>query len=293
MGDIRKIIVIGGTGFTGSQVVRQLEEIENIEVTCLVRSLERKPNWNGACRFNVVQGDLENLSDLISAFEGHDALIFVASMGFGHMPNVVKACASNKIKRAVFTSSTAIFTRLPAQSKDGREKGEEQVVNSGLDWTLLRPTMIFGRKGDRNIERLVKNLKRFPIFFIPGSGQAMQQPIYVDDVAKAVIDALWSSNTICKAYNISGNEPLTFKEMVRQTARALKRKVIIINLPLLPIRQLIKMYCLFTKKPKISDEQILRLNENKAFDHEEAHRDFGFTPASFDGVIENLIKEIS
>lgn len=291
MDKYRKILVIGGTGFTGRQVLRQLEKKENVEVTCLIRSLHKTPSWTGKGRFETIVGDLNSPESLDKAFKDKDALIFVASMGFGHMPNVINAAQDNHVKRAVFTSSTAIFTRLPAQSRDGREAGEKHVTTSTLDWTLLRPTMIFGRKGDRNIERLIRNLRRFPVFFIPGPGDALQQPVFVDDVAKAALQALWSENTIRKSYNISGRKPLSFKALVRASAEGLNRNVKILSLPLFPIRVIARLYASISSNPKITEEQILRLNEDKAFDFEDAARDFNFNPVSFSEGLAHLVKE--
>jgi len=293
MSPLKKILVLGGTGFTGRQVLKQLEIQDAIEVTCLVRSSSNAIEWSGKLPLKIVVGDLGDTASLNAAFKNQDTLIFVASMGFGHMKNVVNSCLENNVKRAVFTSSTAIFTRLPAQSKDGRQAGEKQVMESSLDWTILRPTMIFGRKGDRNLERLVKNLKKFPLFFVPGSGQALQQPIFIDDVAKAVIQALATDKSVRKAYNISGKVPLTFNQLVTSTASALGLKRAIVNLPLWPVQQAVKLYSIFAGSPKISEEQILRLNENKAFDHKEAQDDFGFTPIPFSDGINILVKELS
>ena len=293
MNEIKNVMVVGSTGFTGTQVLKQLENIETIMVTCLVRSQNKIPSWQGKNKLNIAVGDLDNPTSLDAAFKGQDTLIFVASMGFGHMPNVVKSCLDNQVKRAIFTSSTAIFTRLPAQSKDGRQMGEKCITASKLSWTILRPTMIYGRIGDRNVERLIRNLKYFPMFFIPGSGEALQQPIFVDDVAKAIIQALKTEKTICKAYNISGKDPLTFNEFIKTTAHALNRSIRVIHLPLFPMQLLVKFYNLFTKKPRITEEQILRLNENKSFDHKDASRDFGFDPTSFSHGLKNLVKELS
>ena len=293
MNPLKKILVLGGTGFTGRQVLKQLEIQDAIEVTCLVRSSSNAIEWSGKLPLKIVVGDLGDTVSLNAAFKNQDMLIFVASMGFGHMQNVVNSCLENNVKRAVFTSSTAIFTRLPAQSKDGRQAGEKQIMESSFDWTILRPTMIFGRKGDRNLERLVKNLKKFPLFFVPGPGQALQQPIFVDDVAKAVIQALATDKSVRKAYNISGEVPLTFNQLVISTASALGLKRAIVNLPLWPVQQAVKLYSIFAGSPKISEEQILRLNENKAFDHKDAQTDFGFTPISFNEGIKFLVKELS
>lgn len=293
MGGIKNIVVVGGTGFTGTQVLKQLEEIDNIKVTCIVRSSHKKPIWNGKNPLNILFGDLDDPASLDASFKDQDAMIFVASMGFGHMEIVVRACEKNGINRAVFTSSTAIFTRLPAQSVDGRETGEKAVMSSSINWTILRPTMIFGRIGDRNTERLVKNLKKFPFFFIPGPGKALQQPIFVDDVAKATIQALLTEKSVKKAYNISGADYFPFNEMVKATAQALNKNIWIINLPLFPMQLLVRLYNVLSKTPKLSEEQILRLNEDKAFDHNNASNDFDFSPISFAEGVKNLIKELS
>lgn len=289
---LKKIIVVGATGFTGSRVMQELANVPDIEVTCLVRSPQKLQNWQGANPLTIIEGDLDNVASMQQAFKGQDALIFVASMGFGHMPDVVRVGEEAGVKKAVFTSSTAIFTRLPAQSKDGREGGEAAVKQAQFDWTILRPTMIFGCRGDRNMERMVRTLKKTPLFMVPGSGQALQQPIFVGDVAKAVVAALFAEGTENKAYNISGKEPLTFNQLVKKTGAALGKSIPIINVPLWMIMPFVKLYNAISKKPRLTEEQILRLNENKAFDHQDAMNDFGFQPRPFEEGIENLISEL-
>ena len=287
-----KILLVGATGFTGKQVLKQLIDIDAVEITCLVRSLEKARGLCESKKVAYIVGDLDDPSSLDEAFKGQNTLIFVASMGFGHMPAVINACNKHDIKRGVFISSTAIFTRLPAQSIDGRQAGELVVTSSDLEWTILRPTMIFGRKGDRNMERLVRNLCRFPLFFIPGPGKALQQPIFVDDVAKAVVQAYQSKNTIRKAYNISGKYSLTFNQMIAETIQELHKTIYTINLPLSLVMTLVKIYNKIFKKALLTSEQVLRVNEDKAFDYNEAHRDFGFEPVGFRQGIANLIKEL-
>src|SRR5205814_8821341 len=108
----------------------------------------------------------------------------------GHAPALVATARAAGIERAVFISTTAIFTALNAPSKAVRVAAEKTIGESGLRATILRPTMIYGSARDRNMARLIRYLRRWPVIAVAGSGVHLQQPIYVDDVARAVADAL-------------------------------------------------------------------------------------------------------
>ena len=288
-----KVLLIGATGFTGRLVLLELLK-RGFDVESLVRAgSENKFAAIAPKGAKHVIGDLDDKASLVNALKGKDALVFVASMGFGQMTDVAAACEDAGVKRGIFTSSTAIFTRLAAQSKDGREAGEKAIMASDMDWTILRPTMIFGRKGDRNIERLVKMLRKLPIVPLVGCGSALQQPIFVDDVAKAVVDAFSNNKTIKKAYNISGAQALTFKQLANEAGQALGRRILFVPIPLTILRLAARFYEKISKNPRLKEEQILRLNENKAFSHEEAARDFNFKPRPFSYGVKNLVKELT
>ena len=119
------------------------------------------------------------------------------------------------VRRAVFVSTTAIFTKLNAGSKVVRKAAEAAITSSGLDTTILRPTMIYGTPGDRNMIRLVRWLDRWPLLPVFGNGRSLQQPVHVSDVAWAVVQALESPATIGRQFNISGAAPLTYNDVVR------------------------------------------------------------------------------
>lgn len=293
MSKSQHILVIGATGFTGERVLDQLAQLSpQPKVTCLVREGTPPPQPPEGMIFTIVRGDLNNSDDLDKAMLGKDGLIYVASLGFGHAEAVVAACEKAKLKKCIFTSTTALFTKLNASSKAVRIAAEKTITNSTLNWVIIRPTMIFGRKGDRNMERLVRLLKKIPVLFVPGGGKAMQQPIFVDDVAQALVKSYFSDKASCKAYNVSGKEPLSFREVVRVTGKLLKRKVFIISLPLKPCRLLLRFYEKLSSKPRLKEEQLLRLNENKAFNHVAAKKDFGFKPQTFEDGMANLIAEL-
>src|ERR1700716_3066834 len=98
--------------------------------------------------------------------------------------------------------STAVNTSLNAPSKSIRLAAEATIRGSGLAYTILRPTMIFGSSRDRNICRLVRYLNRWPVIPIFGDGEHLQQPVYVADLASAICQSLESETAIGQTYNI-------------------------------------------------------------------------------------------
>jgi uncharacterized protein YbjT (DUF2867 family) len=217
------------------------------------------------------------LEDARLPLEGVSSVVYCASMGFGHVPSVVRQLESADIQRAVFISTTAIFTSLPSASRALRLEAEAAVSNSRLEWTILRPTMIYGAARDRNISRLLRFLARSPVF--PLCGNALWQPIHVADLADAVVTVLGNPATVGQRYNLAGASPLRFADLVRTAAGSLSRRVLLVPVP-------VSAAVLAARVSRIvTAEQIRRLAEDKAFDYSAAARDFDFQPRSFaDGV---------
>jgi nucleoside-diphosphate-sugar epimerase len=285
---MRKVIVTGATGFTGSHVVQALLRF-GFEVSCFVRNEDKAkallPN-----NVELLFGDLKNKNSLVKALSGKKTLVNVASSGSGYTQDIVNACLETGVSRIVFFSSTALFTTLPAESKIIRSKAEKDVIESGLDFTIVRPTMIYGTPKDRNMIKLIKFLYKSPFMPIFGSGKALQQPVFVEDLADAIPKILESNVTKNKAYNLSGKYPLSFNDVVDITAAHLGKRVMKFHLPVWLSIYLAKCSCFLPGIPKITEEQILRLNEDKNFDHSEAIKDFGFTSRSFEEGIAAEIK---
>jgi uncharacterized protein YbjT (DUF2867 family) len=259
------ILLVGATGFLGSAVAARLTERQAI---ALVRSTSDRSVLPTGMQLR--EGDLAQPLPL----EDIDTLIFCASMGFGHLPAVIRQLAQAKrVRRAIFISTTAIFTSLPSASRAVRRTAEAAVQASALDWTILRPTMIYGTARDRNISRLLRFIKRWPVF--PLCGNALWQPIYVDDLADAVVAALDSPRTIRMAYNLAGAEPLLFADLIRSAARAVGRRIRLLRVPL----EAAVLAARLTRV--VTAEQIRRLAEDKAFSISGAARDFNFAPRSF------------
>ncbi|MCK6585422.1 MAG: NAD(P)H-binding protein [Anaerolineales bacterium] len=285
-----KILVTGGTGFTGSRLIPLLLK-SGFQVRAFVRpTSDRSPL--SALEVEWATGDLANTESFSAALRGVDALVNIASLGFGHAESILRSMKAAGVKRGIFISTTAIFTQLNAGSKSVRLAAEEAIHTSGLDYTILRPTMIYGSKRDRNMWRLIRLLRITPVMPIFGDGESLQQPIFVDDVAQAVLLALKTNDTIGRSYNIAGKEPLTYNQVIDTVASALGKRVWKLHLPYMPIVRLLQFTERIGLRLPIKAEQVLRLNEDKSFSYEEAKRDFGYHPRSFEEGIRSEISKL-
>lgn len=273
-----KVFMTGATGFTGSRIVPKILQ-EGYPLHCLVR---KTSDLSGLPADVILHtGDLNDLPELIQAMRGCDTLVNTASLGFGHAANIVEAAQAAGIQRAVFLSTTAIFTQLNSKSKKVRLDAEEIIQKSGLDFTILRPTMIYGSQRDRNMSRLIKWLKTIPIAPIFGPGTYLQQPVFVDDVAQAVIQCLHKPATIGKSYNIAGLNALTYNQVIDTISQQMGRKIIKLFINHHNLIKILRFFERLKISLPIKAEQVMRLNENKDFSIMDAQRDFDYQPLSF------------
>jgi nucleoside-diphosphate-sugar epimerase len=228
-----------------------------------------------------VPGDVSHTDALSTSMQGIDVLINLVSLGLGHADSIVRAAQNAGIARCIFISTTAVFTQLDAESKSMRIAAEHAIEASGLAYTLLRPTMIYGYARDRNMWRLIRFMRYSPVIPIFGNGNSLQQPIHVSDVAQAILNCLNSEKTICKNYNIAGKYPLTYNQVIDTIAAQMHKRVWKLHIPQLPVIAALKFFERIGLKFPIKAEQVMRLNENKNFDYTAAATDFGFTPLSF------------
>jgi nucleoside-diphosphate-sugar epimerase len=274
------VFVTGATGFTGSRLTPLLLK-SGYSVRCLYRPSSDRPVLPPG-EIDWVQGDVSNAEALSSSMRGADIIINVVSLGFGHADSIVRAAKEAGIRRAVFLSTTAIFTQLDAKSKSIRIDAEHSIQASGLDYTILRPSMIYGSPRDRNMWRLIRFMRYSPMIPILGDGNSLQQPIYVDDVAQAVVQCLAVEKTIGRCYNIAGEQALTYNRVIDTIAAQMNKRIWKLHIPYVPVVRLMKFFERFHIPLPIKAEQVLRLNENKAFRYEKAGTDFGFRPLSFE-----------
>ncbi len=285
-----KVLLAGGTGFTGRRALRLLVD-RGHSVTCYARA-ESDTAEMYALGVPVMRGELEDEVALAEAAAGHEALASAGPLTPDIATAIVNAAKRAGVTRVLVIGTTSIFTNLNAKSKSQKTEAERIVRESGLDYTVLRPTMIYGTHEDRNMCKLVRYLKSHRMIPVFGPGTSLQQPVYVEDLAMAFVLALESPAAIGKAYDVAGGNAVTYNEVIDTTARLLGRRVMRVHIPLRTSLALVKFYHRLSRRPLIHGEQVLRLNEDKAFSTEEIERDLGYFALSFEEGMRMEVAEI-
>ncbi len=283
-----KIIVTGANGFTGRFLCEELKK-RKLEFIAVLRN-GNNTSWMDSKKIKYVFADLNNNKEFTKAIYGSEVLINLASLGFGLAPSIIKTCENCNIKRVIFISTTGIFTKLNPKSKKIRVNAEQLIKESNLNWTIIRPTMIYGDMGDRNLIKLIKLIYYFPVIPIFGSGKFLLQPVFVTDLVKAIVDILPKKNTYLKIYNLSGKNSVSVKHLIKIAAGALKKKIYIIKIPSLLVIKLLNITEFFGIKLPIKREQVERLLEDKNFSHKEARKDFDYCPIKIEDGIKKEVK---
>jgi uncharacterized protein YbjT (DUF2867 family) len=272
-----RTLVTGGTGLLGGALL-DLLLAEGHEVRCLVREGSSRASRLDPLPLELVRGDARDSRALSRAISGMDALVHVA--GIEHAPPVLEAARRAKVGRLVVVSSTSAHSAYEFRS-GLYLRMEELVRESGLDYTIVRPTMIYGSELDKNMHRLLRFLDRSPVLPMFGSGENLWQPVYHEDCAEGVYEALVRPAAVGQSYDLPGSEPLTYLELVRTAAGALGRKPRIVRLPLEPMRLALAAAERLRLPLPIGSEQVLRLREDKAYPYDKAKRELGYAPRTF------------
>jgi len=224
-----RIFVAGGTGFVGEHLVAALRE-KGHEVGLLVH----RRNSQTAGGIHQAEGDVTRLETFEQAVRGCDAVINLVgiirespSRGITferlHVQataNMLEATRMAGIRR--YLQMSALGTRPDAVSRYHQTKfrAEELVRSSGLDYTILRPSLIYGPK-DAFINMLAGHIRLGPVMPVIGSGSYRLQPIHADDVARCFALALGMPETIGGCYELCGNNRLSYVELLDAVASAM------------------------------------------------------------------------
>ncbi len=280
------VILTGATKFIGRHVLSELRS-RGVPVTCLVRPGADVTALH-ALDIELIEGDLNRPVQLADRLYGRENLIHIPNLAsMTDMVTLLKVYEMAQLRRVIFTSSTGIFTKLPARTKPRREAAERAITKSRLSFTVVRPTLVYGGLEDDNVIRLLRFCQRSPVMPIFGSGEARQQPVHVQDLAWAIAEVLGNVKAHRKAYNLGGGQVLSYNALIHLSYRALGRRGVLLHLPTKPTATLVRLAHRSGIRLPLREEQILRLEEDKAFDLSVARADFGYAPRSFEqGVAE-------
>ncbi len=195
-------------------------------------------------------------------------------------------------RRVVALSSTSIESkqhschvsdqRVVEQLQQGEHALRQWAEARGLEWIVLRPTLIYGAGRDRNVSEIDRLIRRFGFFVLLGRGQGLRQPVHAADVALACQRALESTAFSGRIYNVTGGERLTYRSMVEQIFRARGRKPRIYSIPLWWIVWVLRLLHFFPAYRHWHLGMVQRMESDLVFDGTPISRDLSVHPRPFD-----------
>lgn len=276
------VLVTGATSQVGLCVLRRLLAA-GASVLALSRGEAIPFQYE---RLRWIKGDL---TDKALRLDDYLADVMVHCAPLWHLPPTIDLLAESQVKRVIAFGSTSVFAK--ALSKNDFEKDmvanlrraeteiAEHCTAKKMDWTILRPTLTYGVGLDVNVTSLAKLIRRFGLFPVYPPAFGRRQPVHADDLALAVLQALANPETYSKSYNISGGEIITYREMLERLFKLCHKKLWIIPTTLLPF--ILDVAGIILRKKHINGEIARRMNDDLVFFHDEAKRDFGFSPRTF------------
>jgi NADH dehydrogenase len=223
-----RIVVTGGTGFIGSEVVNLLLENPGDRVAVTTRDPGQDDPWNG--RVERVQAFAGDPTSLGKAFARADVVVHAIqfpnhpvedpSRGRTYMEVdgkgtqvAARVAKSMGVRRFVYLSGAGAGQERPQPWFKAKDMAEAAIRESGMEYALLRPSWIYGR-GDRSMNRFVTFCRYFPMIPVIGDGRASVHPIYVKDVARCAVEVVRREDAKDKALELGGPERLTMDEII-------------------------------------------------------------------------------
>ncbi len=237
---ITTVCVIGGSGFVGRHLCRQLAA-QGYRVRVPTRDRERAKSLILLPTVDVVVADVNDPATLVMLFKGCDAVINLVGVlhdargkhGFeqAHVElarKVVAVCRAGDVTRLLQMSALAAATDAPSAYL--RSKGEAEMIvrESGLDFTVFRPSVIFGPED--SFLNLFAGLARALPVLVLASPDARFQPVHVEDVAAAFVHALDEYSACGRSYDLCGPKRYTLRELVAYVAKTTGNDRLIIGL---------------------------------------------------------------
>lgn len=237
------ILILGGTGFVGRSVCGLLVDRSggaNAQVVVPSRSPSRAKHLQLLPTVRLVEADVHDEAQLVGLLHGRDAVINLVAILHGsesafrrahvELPTkLARACAAAGVRRLVHVSALGVGSNAPSHYLRSKTAGETVLQNAGLALTLLRPSVIFGEH-DRFLNLFATLQAVFPLMPLAGA-EARFQPVWVQDVASAIVACLDDDSTIGEIIECAGPEVFTLKQLVTYAGRCAGYPRPVIGLP--------------------------------------------------------------
>ena len=278
------ILVTGATGFVGSNIIKELVS-QGYQVKGLVHSQRDFERLKGLS-IETVTGDITDLDSLSKPFEGVQTVFSCVgiiyetkSANFDSIHvlgtrNLVEMALRNKVQHFIHISALGTRPNAVSRYHQSKYKGEQVIFNSGLTYTIFRPSILFGPEDDF-INRFARMLKYNPVFPLVGEGESRLQPLYIKDLAKCVVASLKTPEAKNKIFEIGGPKQMTLLEILEVVKRfkGCGRRFHP-HLPYQPVFNFVKLAEKFITKLPVTTDQLIMLKEDNTCDNSFVERTF-------------------
>lgn len=279
-----KIFLTGATGFIGRYVLKNLLKAEHsIRILCRKGSEKKISEFitsNNHIEFHF--GDIISKETLLNCMSDCDAAIHLVGI-IREFPkkgitfekihieatkNIIEEAKKASIKKIIFVSSLGSNPNSIIQYHKTKFLAEEIIRCSGIDYTIFKPSVVFGKE-DKFINLIKKFVLPFFPIFIPGNGKALFQPISVEDLAYAIVSSIDMKNTSKMTYTAGGNKQISFNDLIKLIAKSKGVKIFFpIHIPSHIMSLIAKIGDIIPFIP-ITTEQLSMLSEDNVCNIEE------------------------
>jgi NADH dehydrogenase len=288
------ILVTGAAGYVGNNLVRRLVQAGK-PVRAMVHNRAKAETRLADIRdkVDIVAGDVTRPETLVSALAGASAVVHLAAIAIEHGENtyervntqgtihMVDAAKAAGVRRFINMSQNGADSASPYRFLASKGRAQDYVAASGLDWTALRPSVIWGTQDEfANVQ--ARLIKLTPLIFpIVGDGQALFQLVWVGDVVEATARCLDDDRTTGQEYGLGGPEVLTYAEIVARVLKTLGARRLTVRVPVPLLRPLIKLMEIALPNPPVTISLLDMLKVDNSMSHNALTEVFNITPRAF------------
>jgi NADH dehydrogenase len=293
------IFIAGGTGFVGGHLLDGLIASGH-SLKCLVRSEKAEKSLTDR-GIEVIRGDISEPDTLKGILTAEDFVVHLVGImeekkgvtfrsvhveGTSHLLEEAKRAG---VRHFFYQSALGADKNSWSGYLKTKAEAEELVRNSGLEYTIFRPSLIIG-PWDGFTKKLVELIKLSPVVPVPGDGKAKFQPIYVKDWVACMKKVLEDPASYTSTFDIGGPEHITYFEMVETLSKALGRDKAIAKVPMGIMKVAAAFMEAVLPSPPVTSDQLRLLEMDNISDPMAVEKKFGFRPVSFREALKEFIQ---
>ena len=288
------IVVTGGAGVIGSRLVRGLCE-QGRKVRVVTLPGDPFVSRLGGLNVEVFYGDVSDAKSLEGVCAGADTVFHLAAVllndneavfervNTGGTRNMVDAARAAGVKHFIFCSSISVTYPYTTPYNASKREAERYVKAEcgDMQWTIVRPTLAYNADGGEEYRLFVDFLKKYPVGFFIGRGQARKNPVHVDDLMRGFLAIPGNPKSYGKTYPFCGSEAISLWEMGRLSLEREGISRIFVPLPVWLCKLAASVMAGVMKRRPFSQHVIAGMTLDALPDWSEAHEDLGYQPMGF------------